>query len=104
MAAKVKEVTPPGGMLYTDEAIYFLLKWTPPPGLEFSYSHELNFGPKKNAALHIIPLAELKKIAAAGTYDTMATCDDDDIDTFKMRDLYENEVEAGGCNVFWGKK
>jgi hypothetical protein len=104
IAAKVKEVTPPGGKMFSAEAIYFLLKVTPPPGLEFSYSHELNFGPKKNAALHIIPMADLKKMVASGMFDSASTCDDDDITTFKFRDLYMDEAEAGDCNVFWGKR
>lgn len=104
VADKVKEVTPPGGKVFTMEAVYFLMNLTPPPGLEFGYSHELNLGPKLSAQLHIIPNKELEKMVADGTFDTSSTCDDDDIDEFKFRDIYENEVEVGECNVFWGKK
>lgn len=104
MAQKVREVTPPGGTLAADEIIYFLLHRVPPVGFEYADTHKLDLPAPREAALHIIPTAQLDKGLKSGMYFTISTCDDDDrIDDLGLKKLYPHEADFDGCYVFWGK-
>lgn len=103
IAKKVNEVTPPNGGLYADELVYFLLRRTPPAGMEFSYAHKLDLPPAKAAALHLISYGELKKEIAAGKFDTVQTCNDDKIDEFGLPRLFPHKTDIGDCTIFWSK-
>lgn len=103
IAAKVDEVTPRNGVLFADELVYFLLKRTPPSGMEFSYSHKLPLSPVQEAALHIVSFDELKSEIKAGKFDTVETCDDDKIDALGLPKLFPHRADVGDCSIFWGK-
>ncbi|MBV9156848.1 MAG: hypothetical protein JO097_11350 [Acidobacteriaceae bacterium] len=103
IAAKTGEVTPPSGILFADELVYFLLRRTPPSGMEFSYSHKVQLPSAQEAQLHIISTPELNKQVKAGKFDTVQTCNDDKIDELGLLQLYSHKAEVEDCTIFWGK-
>jgi hypothetical protein len=104
MSREVAKVTPPTAKLFADEQIYFLLHRQPPSGLEFSYSHKVDLGPKENALLHIIPTKQLEEQVKAGVYATAETCDDDKIDDWHLHDIYKHRKDVADCSIFWDFK
>ena len=103
IAKKVNEVTPRDGRLYADELVYFLLRRTPPPGMEFSYGHKLDLPPARAAALHLVSDRELKNEITAGKFDTVQTCNDDKIDEIGLPRLFPHKADVGDCTIFSGK-
>lgn len=105
IAAKVQQVTPPHAVLWADEVVYFLLRRTPPSGMEFSYSHKLDLPPALAHSLHIISERELARRLKAGIFGTVETCaDDDKIDQLGLERLYAHRTDVSDCAVFWGLK
>jgi len=105
LAKKTAEVTPPNAPLWADEHIYFLLKRPPPDGMEFAPAHKLDLDPADAKKLHILTATELLREVKAGTFDTVATCDDDDsLKDYGLTDLYEKKTDVGSCAVYSGKK
>ncbi len=104
IARKVKEVTPPGGKFMADELVYFILKRTPPPGFEFSYSHKLSLPPALEARYHIVSEADIKKMIQSGFFYTVENCKDDFIDEMHLDQLFPHRDDVtDDCTVFWGK-
>jgi hypothetical protein len=103
IAQKIKQVTPANGIFMADELVYFLLRRTPPPGLEFSYSHKLQLPPEQERLYHIISEDELKKQVQAGRFSTVEACKDEIIDSFNLDELFPNSVDIGDCTIYWGK-
>ncbi|MBV8864658.1 MAG: hypothetical protein JO210_04580 [Acidobacteriaceae bacterium] len=103
IAAKIKQVTPPGKEYLADELVYFILRQTPPPGLEFSYSHKLELPPKEEALYHIISSKELKEQIAKGRFQTVETCKDEIAEDFKLSEYFPNQQEFEDCTVYWRK-
>ncbi len=103
IAKKIREVTPPDANLYADEQVYFLLRRTPPPGMEFSYSHKLDLPPRQEALFHIVSERELNEQVKAGKFATVESCKDDRIDEMKLPELFPNQADIGDCSIFWGK-
>lgn len=104
-AQKVEEVTPKGATLLGAEQIYFLTHRTPPEGMEFGFSHKLDFGPERNALLHILPRKELERRISARTYSTDAICDDsDEVDRVDGLGIYAQKADLGECTIFWSFK
>ncbi|MBZ5580791.1 MAG: hypothetical protein LAQ30_01060 [Acidobacteriia bacterium] len=104
VAQKVREATPPGAALWAEEPIYFLLRRTPPPGMEFAYSHTVEgLTPQQERELHIITRAEIKRQVEAGAYHTVETCDPDTefMASLGLEKLYRHKVELVGCAVYW---
>jgi hypothetical protein len=102
VAVQVRKVTAPQQSLYADEAIYFLTRHDPPSGLEMDDSHKFDFDSARNALLHLIPAAELRKRLNAGAYQTTETCEDDDyIADHGLDKLYAKRAKAADCDVFW---
>lgn len=104
LAAKVNEVTRPDGVIYADEAIFFITRRQPPSGLEYADTHKLHLSNELESELHIFPKEELARREKAGVYDTIVTCEDDD----KMVEqglptLYKQKVTIDDCAVFWDK-
>lgn len=99
---KVAEVTPPGQSLYAEELVYFSLRRTPPPGLEFSYARNLQLSPEREKLLHIVPRTEFKKQIEAGRFYTVQSCKDDVIDYYGLASLFPNQADVADCSVFWG--
>ena len=101
IAAKIKEVTPKRGEYLADEMVYFLLHQTPPPGMEFSYSHKLQLSTSEEARYHIISLNELKQQVSKGRFATLETCKDEVVDDFDLNKYFPNKEEFEDCTVFW---
>ncbi len=102
IAAKVKEVTRPGGLIYADEQVYFLLHRKPPPAMEFSYSHKLDLPPKQEALYHVISESELNEQVKQGRFATVESCKDERIEDMKLAELFPNHQDIRDCSVFWG--
>ncbi len=103
IANKIREVTPSGSMLYADEEVYFLLRRTPPWGMEFSYSHKLRLPKDQEALYHVISEPELTEQVKRGKYATVESCKDDRIEEMKLPDLFPHQVDIADCTIFWGK-
>lgn len=105
IAAKVKEVTPPGAVLLADEPTYFITRHAPPSGLELRDSQKLDFPTALAAKLHLVSQAELDRRIRAGAFDVIEIdSDDDDIDRLGIRKLYSHSEKIGDdAEVFWGK-
>ena len=107
VAQKVRQVTPAGQLVMADEFVYFLLRQTPPSGMELEDSHKLNSIPKDlAAALHVVPRSELEKQVRLGKFSTVETCDDDDerIQDLHLTQLYARWEDVSGCVVYWDKR
>ena len=104
MARKVKQVTPPGAPIFADGIIHFLTRSRPLAGMEFDYSHKLNLPPAQLAALHIMPEAEMKRLAAQGRFAAALSCDDDEITDYGFDNIYAKKADIHGCTVFWSPK
>jgi hypothetical protein len=103
IADKIREVTPPNARLYADEQVYFLLRRTPPPGMEFSYSHKLELLPQQEALYHIISERELNEQVKNGQFATVESCKDERIDEMHLTELFPHQVDVRDCSIFWGK-
>jgi hypothetical protein len=100
-AAKVREVTPPTAPLLADEAVYFLLRRTPPSGTELEDSHKLTFPDAEAMALHVLPRPKLDIMIKAHRFDTVEMCDADEISRLDLATLYSKSSSIGDCQVFW---
>lgn len=101
IAQKVAQVTPPGGMLFADELVYFSLKQNPPPGLELSYAHLLDLGPEREKLLHIVSQRELKELIKQGKFATFQSCSDDEAAQYGMPGPFRYHVNVEDCQIFW---
>jgi len=102
VARKVDEVTPPGAPLWADEHIYFLTRRSPAEGTEVDYAEIIDLPPVLAASLHIVPLDELDRRAAAGKFLTVETCEEQEqIDELQLPRLFRHSAAAGYCHVFW---
>jgi 4-amino-4-deoxy-L-arabinose transferase-like glycosyltransferase len=102
MSAKIAKVTPPGGQLFADEHVYFLLGRTPPPGMEFSYSHKLELSPAEEKLYRIVSEKELNAQVKAGKFATVESCKEDRIDDMDLGKLFPQQEDIGDCTIFWG--
>jgi len=104
LAAKVNEVTRPEGLIYADEAVFFITKRRPPSGMEYADTHKLHLSNELESQLHIFSKEELARRVKAGTYDTVATCEDDDkMNEQNLPSIYKQKVTMGDCAVFWDR-
>ena len=103
VARKTAEVTPPGAMLYAEEPVYFLLHRTPPTGLEFSYTRNIQLPAAREKLLHVVSQAEFKKQIRAGRFATVQSCKDDLIDYYQLSSVFPHEMDVEDCSIFWGK-
>ncbi|HLY16784.1 MAG TPA: hypothetical protein VKR61_06145 [Bryobacteraceae bacterium] len=101
VAAKVKEVTPPRGVLLADEPTYFVTRHAPPSGMELADSHKLDFPPAVAAELHVVPQAELDRRIKARVYDTVEMDDDDQVSRLGLAALYPHSAVVGSAHIFW---
>ena len=104
IAKKIKQITPPGGIVYADEQVYFLNKWPPPSGMEFSYSHKLDLPKDQEALYHVISESELNEQVKKGKYAVVESCNDDRIDDMKLNDLFSKKTDNGDCSTYWAEK
>jgi hypothetical protein len=106
LARKVAEIAPPGVALVADEPIYFLMRRTPLPGMEFAYAHTVeNLSKDRAAELRLVPYSEMKKQAHAGAYAVFQTCDDDhpDLTALDLPTAFHKRVEVSECAVYSDK-
>ena len=102
LAKKIAKLTPPGGAIYADDHVYFVLHRKPPAGLEFVYSHKLKLPPAQAASLHICPQAEVDRQLATGMYSTVYLCEDDDYyNKLGLPKLYPHKEDVEDCALFW---
>lgn len=104
LANKVDQVTPRNALLFAEEPIYFLTKRMPPPGFELSYTHKVNLPPGEEALMHIITAAEVKRKVQSGMFATAYNCDDDEIQDYGLKKLYQQHVDMDDCTIFWDLK
>jgi hypothetical protein len=104
IASKVKQVTPKNGVIYADEVVYFLLKQSPPPGMEFSYSHSVQLPQSEEKLYHIVSQKELDGQVQAGRFDTVQTCKDDLIDEMHLDQVFAHKADVRDCSIYWGKR
>lgn len=103
IAATADQVTPPGGIILSDEQIYFITRRPPPSGMELADSHKLEFPPERARALHLVPESEVIRQVKAGRFSTVVNCDKN----YKLTDddllkLYAKHKEfEDTCNVYW---
>jgi hypothetical protein len=100
---KVAEVTPPGATLYAEELVYFSLHRTPPPGLEFSYTRNLQLPAEQATLFHVVSQTEFKEQIKAGRFATVQSCKDDLINYYELPSVFPNQADVEDCSVFWGK-
>ena len=106
LAPKVAQIAPPGVALVADEPIYFLMRRTPLPGMEFAYAHTVeNLSKERAAELRLVSYSEMKKQAHAGAYAVFETCDDDhpDIIALDLKPAFRQRVEVSECAVYSDK-
>jgi len=102
VAAKIRQVTPPGAALYANEPLYFLMHWPPPEGMQFAYSRDLDLPAAESAQLHIVRQKDLDKQVEAGRFATVVVCTDQDtVDRLKLTSLYRKNDEVEYCKIFW---
>ena len=101
IAAKIKEVTPPGQEYMADDMIYFLLKQRPPRRMEFSYSHKLDLPKDQEDLYGVISFKELKQQIAKGRFATVESCKDEVIDDLDLDNLFPHKQDFDDCSVFW---
>ena len=101
VAAKVKQVTPKGAPLFAPEHIYFLANWPVPSGMEYDDSHKIDLGAAENAALHVVPRAEVDRRIEAGAFSTVVICENDTrVDTIKSWKVYSQASDVQDCTIF----
>lgn len=103
LAKKVNQVVPRDAPIFADEEIYFLTGRTPPPGLEFSYSHKLKLAPALEAQLHIVEQDQINRMAAEGKIAAAATCDDEALDAMHLDKAFTQKFTTDDCYVYWGR-
>lgn len=103
IAARADAVTPPNGLMLSDEQFYFVTQRAPPSGMELADSHKLEFPPERAIPLHLVPESEVLKQVKAGRFATVVNCDknykltDDDL----MKLYKDHQDLEDTCNVYW---
>lgn len=102
IARKIEKDTPPGGHVFANEILYFLMRRRPMPGLEFYYDRLVPLPAPELAALHILPQAEINRRLSAGVFATVYYCEDNAED-LGLPKLYRHQDEIEDCVLYWGK-
>jgi hypothetical protein len=72
--------------------------------MEYSDTHKLRLSKELSDELHVFSKEELARRVKAGTYDTIATCEDDDkVNEDNIPTLYRQKVTIGDCAVYWDR-
>jgi hypothetical protein len=103
VAAKADAVTPPDGVILSDEQTYFITRRPPPSGMELADSHKLDFPPERAIPLHLVSETEELTQLKARRFATAVDCGKSHKvgeDDFKK--LYRQNAEfESGCTVYW---
>jgi len=104
LAQEVDRVTPSDGLIFAQEAVYFVARRVPPPGLENSYAGDLQLPPVLAASLHVVPQQEIDEWLASGRLATvLIAADDPRVELLGLRRLYRQEKMFEGNYLFWGQ-
>jgi 4-amino-4-deoxy-L-arabinose transferase-like glycosyltransferase len=102
VAAKADQVTPPGGVILSDEHIYFITRRTPPSGMELADSHKLDLPPDRAIPLHLVSEAEELKQLKERRFTTAVDCDKGHkLGEEDFQKLYRQKAEFDLCTVYW---
>jgi 4-amino-4-deoxy-L-arabinose transferase-like glycosyltransferase len=102
VAAKVDEVTPPDGLVLSDEPIYFLTRRPPPSGMELADSHKLDFPPERAVPLHLVSESEEIRQLNEGRFATGVDCDKGHkLGEEDFKRVYRQKFEFDTCTVYW---
>jgi hypothetical protein len=102
IAAKVDQVTPSGGVILSDEHIYFITRRPPPSGMELADSHKLDFPPERAIPLHLVSEAEELKQIKERRFATAVDCDKGHkVGEEDFRKVYRRKAEFDTCTVYW---
>lgn len=105
IAGCVSRVTPPGGMIYGSEAIYFASRRLPPPGMENRFAHHLKLAPELAASLRVVPQQHLNAWLADGRFATVvALATDPIVDAIGLSGVYTNRQSMHGFSIFWQRR
>ena len=101
LAQKIKEVTPKGGRIFADEVVYFALGWSPPSGMECSYTHALNLPPREEKLQHLVSEPDLKQQFLRHEFDTVQSCSDPEMERLGLPAGYPHKVDMDECTIYW---
>jgi len=102
IADQVQKVTPPGGAVWADELFYFLTRRTPPDGMEFSYSHDLDLPAAQEAEFHVLSYQKIHDQVRAGKYRTVAACyESDETGKISLNLLFRHTYAVRDCSIYW---
>ena len=103
IAAKADQVTPPNGVILSDEQVYFITRRPPPSGMELADSHKLEFPPERAIPLHLLPESQVLAQVKAGRFNTVVNCDKNERLTDEdLAKLYVDHMDFDdSCNVYW---
>jgi len=103
LAGIVKQVSTDRNKFLGDEQMYFLLGWTPPPGMELMDSHKIETLPASEyKLLHLVPQMERDKRVLAGEFQTVESCGEEKYDLpIDLAKLYTQKKEVEECAVYW---
>lgn len=103
VAAKADQVTPPNGVILSDEQVYFLTRRPPPSGMELADSHKLEFPPDRAIPLHLVPESEVLRQVKAGRFNTIVNCGKNDRLTDEdLAKLYASHQDfEDSCDIYW---
>ena len=106
IAAKADQVTPPDGLILSDEFVYFITRRPPPTSMELADSHKLEFPPERAIPLHLVPESEILKQVKAGRFNTVVNClKNEKLTDEDLEKLYASHTDfENDCSVFWNFK
>lgn len=105
VAAHVNRVTAAGAPIYADrDAIYFVARRIPPPGLERSFAREQKVPPKVAQLLHFTPQEQFNQWLAQGRYDTVVlSSGSEEARQVDLKSIYRRSRTIGDYTIFWDR-
>lgn len=103
VARLVNRVTPKDAPIYMDDnAIFFVAKRLPLPGLEHLDARKLQLTPDQASLLHIMPGSVANEWLAGGRFATVALWSEDErIKELQLAKVYPHQEQVDGYSVFW---
>ncbi len=101
LAQKIRKVTPKGGRVFADEVVYFALGWSPPSGMECSYTHALALPPREEKLQHLVSEAQLKQQFLHHEFDTVQSCSDPEMERLGLPANYPHKEDIDECTIYW---
>jgi hypothetical protein len=110
IASQINRVTPPGGLVWTDQILYAAAQRVPASGLETSV--RLTLAPSEAQLMHVMSRADEDRWMRSGQFDTACICDGPlRIEYLGLRTLYKQSVTLHypgidtphTCEMFWDK-